>query len=78
MNLLTHTFTDGNGNKFCINNGHLHRIDGPACEYRHLTRNEWYINGNHVTTDVEAWLAENQYTWPFDESTQMAFQLRFT
>lgn len=62
-------------------NHKLHRIDGPAITYITTLGNvvyQWFIYGNKIDkNEVEKWLENNNYTWPFDESTKTEFLLRF-
>ena len=56
--------------------GQLHRLDGPAVEYPDGTKS-WYIHGHNITDQVEPWIKQNHYTWPFDPDVQAEFTLRF-
>ena len=56
--------------------GQLHRIDGPAIEWASGSKS-WYINGQHVTEEVNNWLNENNITYPFDEDGLFQFKLRW-
>ena len=54
--------------------GQLHRVDGPA----YITckgKKEWWINGERITVKVERWMKLREISWPWDELTQVEFQL---
>lgn len=54
--------------------GLQHRLDGPSYispKGIHV----WYIQGLQVTTEVEQWMRVREVAWPWDESTQVEFQL---
>lgn len=53
-----------------------HRIDGPARVFDGLT-DEWHIHGYNITGEVNAWMKENDITWPFNEESLVLFKLRF-
>ncbi len=57
--------------------GHLHRVDGPAIIYEDGYR-EWYIHGIDITFEVVDWMSENNISWPWDKETQMLFKLTWT
>jgi hypothetical protein len=38
---------------------------------------DWYVQGCEITAEVEAWMGANAITWPFTESQQMEFVLRW-
>jgi hypothetical protein len=56
--------------------GQLHRADGPAIIYTD-GRQSWYVQGCCRTAEIEAWMGANSVTWPFTESQQMEFALRW-
>src|SRR4051812_21269895 len=66
-----------NGNKFWYMNGQFHHINGPAVELYNRTKH-WYVNGNLITGEVNEWLADNNYTYPFNDEAQVQFKLRFS
>lgn len=71
--------------------GHLHRLDGPAVRYtiKHPpddlyqqalnAQDEWYINDDEITPEVEAWIAENELPpWQeWDDEIKALFVLVF-
>ena len=59
--------------EWCVNN-QRHRIDGPAVIHPDDTQ-EWFINDMDITDDVEQWMTLKEITWPWDEETQVDFQL---
>lgn len=64
------------GRKEWWTNGKWHRLDGPAIVEADGSR-EWWVNGHNVT-EVEQWIKENDFSYPFDKQTQVLFKLRFT
>ena len=63
-----------NGSQAWYVNDQLHRLDGPAVIYANGTQ-EWWVNYQNITTQVEAWMQTQAVTWPWDDQTQMLFQL---
>ena len=57
-----------------------HRTDGPAVVERMsdggLRKAQWWIGGNDVTAEAEAFLAETRGRWPLDAAQQAAFLRR--
>ena len=35
----------------------------------------WWVNDVDITDKVEQWMREREVTWPWDEATQVEFQL---
>ena len=66
--------TRANGEQTWMVNGEIHRLDGPAIT-RPWNSNEWYVNDRDITLDVNKWMMAQEISWPWDESTQVAFQL---
>ena len=56
---------------------HLHRLDGPARIYADGYQ-AWWICGQNITPQVEAWMSAQGLTWPWDADTQIQFLLTFT
>jgi hypothetical protein len=56
--------------------GQYHRADGPAV-IRADHRYDWYVQDREITAEVEDWMGANAITWPFTESQQMEFALRW-
>ena len=54
-----------------------HREDGPAiiCDDGSYG---WWINDRDITQEVEQWMRIKEITWPWDEATQVEFQLTWT
>jgi hypothetical protein len=65
-----------NGYTAWYQRGLLHRLDGPAIVHPDKT-NEWHIDGNDVTIDVEIWLQEQNIKLPMSESELSCFILKF-
>lgn len=65
-----------NGSKVWYSNHKLHRVDGPAIE-RPNDQVDWYINDKEITNEVEKWLIENNYVYPFNEEILVEFKLKF-
>jgi len=60
-------------------NGKIHREDGPACIYS-VGTTRYYINGNHITNDVNKWLSGETDIPPYekwDNNTRILFKLTF-
>jgi hypothetical protein len=53
-----------------------HRDDGPAVTGGTFDH-EWWIKGKSITADVDLWLLENNFSWPFSDEETMLFKLRF-
>jgi len=58
-------------------NGLLHRTTGPARTSVYYGQGDWYINGYHITNQVEEWLKETHHSVPFDKPTEMLFLMKF-
>ena len=56
--------------------GKFHRVAGPAVIYPN-GRPGWFVYGRNITDEVEDWMQANSITWPFNESQQMEFALRW-
>lgn len=56
-------------------NGQQHRSDGPAVISTNGKYRKWYVNDQDITLDVNKWMMAQEISWPWDESTQVAFQL---
>jgi hypothetical protein len=41
-------------------------------------RQWWYLHGQDITTEVEAWMQSRDITWPWDHSTQVEFALTWS
>jgi hypothetical protein len=56
-----------------------HREDGPAVVYSYNSgcQDEWWVNGVDISDEVDGWLKENDYSYPFTDEQQMMFKLRF-
>ena len=54
--------------------GQLHRLDGPARIWTDGTQ-EWRVRHQNITQQVKLWMQTHGVTWPWDEETQMQFQL---
>src|SRR4051812_7124115 len=68
-------FSDGN--KYWFINDCRHRSDGPAVEQNGTKM--WFLYGNHIPhEEVDKWLEENDYTYPFNKEIQTEFILRFS
>jgi hypothetical protein len=53
-----------------------HREDGPAVIT--FDQHEWWVNGIEITDELDEWLKENEYSYPFTTDEQkMMFKLRF-
>jgi hypothetical protein len=57
-------------------NGERHRLDGPAFIEADGTQ-DWWVHDINITDEVNCWIKENNFTWPFNEGTLMQFKLRF-
>ena len=71
-------FTDGY--KEWVINGKIHRIDGPAVIYPNNAYYEYYLNGNHITRQVNKWLKRKRYkqtSEPWSQSMVSEFLLTF-
>jgi hypothetical protein len=66
----------GNGTQEWYVHGKKHRLDGPAMIYQDGTQ-AWWIHDQEITQEVITWMQEQGVTWPWDESTQALFILRF-
>jgi hypothetical protein len=64
------------GTQYWCQHGELHRADGPAVILSY-GRQYWYVKDQNITAEVEAWMGANSITWPFNESQQMEFALRW-
>jgi len=62
------------GTQAWCENGQLHRIDGPAVIHADGTQ-AWWVCGQEITDEVLAWMQQQGVSWPWDEETQMLFQL---
>jgi len=58
-------------------NGIPHRTDGPAICYFGGGQ-YWFIQNQDITDKVNAWMKARDVSWPWDESTQVEFQLTWT
>jgi hypothetical protein len=65
-----------NGTRVWYLHGQQHRADGPAIIYAN-GRQSWYVQDREITAEVEDWMGANAVTWPFNESQQMEFALRW-
>jgi len=65
-------YADG-AQEWCVN-GQLHRLDGPAVIYANGTQS-WWVRDQEITDEVEAWMKTQGVTWPWDDPTQMMFEL---
>jgi hypothetical protein len=65
-----------NGSQWWLLHGRRHRADGPAVIYADGSQ-RWYVYGREITAEVLAWLHDNDFTWPFNESQQVEFALRW-
>ena len=54
-----------------------HRLDGPAVVFADGGQ-QWWRNNRDITQQVEAWMASQNVTWPWDDQTQMMFLLTWT
>ena len=54
--------------------GQWHRLDGPAV-ISAAGSQEWWVAGQPITDQVEAWMQTQAVVWPWDDQTQMQFQL---
>jgi hypothetical protein len=54
--------------------GQRHRLDGPAVIGATGTQ-EWWVAGQNITTQVNSWMQTQAVVWPWDDQTQMLFQL---
>ena len=57
-------------------NEELHRLGGPVIKYVD-GRKEWWIDGQHVTKEINNWLHENNISYPFDEDELVLFKMRW-
>lgn len=57
-------------------NGYMHRIDGPAIIYEDGS-DDWCINGYSIKIEVDKWMNKNNITYPWNEETQVQFELTF-
>ena len=64
------------GSQWWFLHGRRHRADGPAVIRPDGTQS-WYVQGCDITAEVLAWLRDNDVTWPFTESQQTEFALRW-
>jgi hypothetical protein len=64
------------GSQSWYQHGKCHRVDGPAVILP-SGRHYWYVQGCEITGEVLAWMQANAVTWPFNESQQMEFALRW-
>tara|TARA_R110000868_G_scaffold9620_1_gene47508 strand:- start:17716 stop:18168 length:453 start_codon:yes stop_codon:yes gene_type:complete len=55
--------------------GKLHRLDGPAVTGPNGEAREWWVWGEPIEGDVAAWAAKRNFSWPWDEQTQLEFLL---
>ena len=55
-------------------NGQLHRLNGPARIYANGDQ-EWWVNDQNITTQVNSWMQTQAVVWPWDDQTQMLFLL---
>ena len=55
-------------------NGQRHRLDGPALIWANGYQ-EWCVRGQNITTQANAWMQTQAVVWPWDDQTQMLFQL---
>lgn len=62
------------GTKEWFLNGRRHRIDGPAIIKPNGIK-QWYVNSKNVTPLVEIWMIDNKVVWPWNEETQVLFEL---
>jgi hypothetical protein len=67
---------DPDGTQAWWQHGRRHRAAGPALTYPNGDR-YWMVQGNDITEAVEDWMRDNDVTWPFTESQQMEFALRW-
>jgi hypothetical protein len=65
-----------NGDQFWYLHDKLHRLTGPAVIWLDGTQT-WHIHGRNITQEVEAWMTENNITYPWDAHTQVEFVLRW-
>ena len=56
--------------------GQRHRVDGPAVE-RPDGSKVWFVYGKDITSEVEAWLNEQNLSLPLNKSSRVLFILRF-
>jgi hypothetical protein len=65
------------GDEMWFQDGEFHREGGPAVVWADGDQ-EWWIRGKDITTDVEEWLSEQRFAWPFtDDVAAVAFKLWF-
>ena len=62
--------------RWLLPNGRRHRVDGPAVTYADGCE-EWWVDGQQITDQVNTWIMKNHIDWPWDISTQIEFVLRF-
>ena len=65
------------GTLWWLKNGLRHRITGPAVIHANK-KEEFWINGNDITTEVNAWLKTRRYKVPFTPEQQVEFTLTFS
>jgi hypothetical protein len=70
-------YISSNGTLIWYTNGLPHRLAGPAVIYPDKKK-EYWINGNNITKDVNAWLKTCQYEYPFTPEQQVEFVLTFS
>lgn len=56
--------------------GRYHRMHEPAVIHGNGNR-EWWVNGQHITDEVEAWLASNGIAHLTSQELRMEFLLRW-
>jgi hypothetical protein len=57
-------------------NSLLHRVTGPAM-INSNTEHKYWINGDNITEEVNAWLKTRKYKYPFTPEQQVEFTLTF-
>jgi len=62
---------EDNGDKFWYQNGKLHRLDGPACEYADGSM-AWYQDGNLHREDGPASEYADEYKFWFIEGKELS------
>jgi hypothetical protein len=60
------------GSQYWCLHGKLHRTEGSAY-IGEDGRQEWYLNGVDMTSEINAWMETKGITWPWDAETQMEF-----
>ena len=71
----THT-VDAAGTQEWRVNGELHQLDGAAVIWAD-GHQEWWVNDQNITTQVNSWMQTQAVVWPWDDQTQMQFILTF-